>query len=670
MRSLFLIIAAFLLTASSAFAQGVLPNPLGNASNMTVTATGGTTARSTAARAADMINVLDYGADPTGTNDSAPAFRAVMGSNRKVFVPPGTYLFKTTQSPPCCAFDNPAVLVQSYTNFEISGYGATIVVDPTIALSSALHFDSDSNFSVGGLTIQGTRSGLSSGQENVGLTVSSSVNFSVNDIHMTGNFGGGGAGLAGDWMVDGTFNNIRMDSVGQCFDFAYLLHVNIVQVVAYGADSTQSGAEGIKCMSFIQDPLNAATNNTGVTFPSGAVASFTAAIAATTMTVTSPTGTLAVGQKVSGSGVAAGTYITALGSGTGGAGTYTVGVSQSVGSEAMTSVSNTSQGVNVRDSYATNFSTGAYVTAGSGYHFSGNLWYGNPGAGGAKGIGIFISYVASGTFTSVGTPPQNISIDGDKFIANGTGTAGYGVELDSSSIANTDAITGVAIGNSVFNNNTNTGIGSSSASNISGISLGSNVFNGSNQTTSVDANTLSISNNAANFSTITATGTITEANNITHQWKDTGGAAQPILGVSNTNVTFLRPGSAAANITIQEYGGASAMLIQGGNAHSITEYVPSYLGPTKFTTSGCSISATAGSGTGGTYTSGTSGTCTAVITMNGATGMTAANGWNCTAADWTTPADVQAQTATSTTTATIAGTTVTGDVIHFSCRPY
>jgi hypothetical protein len=65
---------------------------------------------------------------------------------------------------------------------------------------------------------------------------------------------------------------------------------------------------------------------------------FTGAIAATTLTVSAFTsGTpLAVGHFIEGAGVTAGTYITALGSGTGGTGTYTVSASQSVGSEAMT----------------------------------------------------------------------------------------------------------------------------------------------------------------------------------------------------------------------------------------------------------------------------------------------------------------------------------------------
>lgn len=62
----------------------------------------------------------------------------------------------------------------------------------------------------------------------------------------------------------------------------------------------------------------------------------TATISGTTMTVTGVTsGTLAVGQTVSGSGVTVGTTITALGSGSGGTGTYTVSNSQTVLSQQI-----------------------------------------------------------------------------------------------------------------------------------------------------------------------------------------------------------------------------------------------------------------------------------------------------------------------------------------------
>ena len=60
---------------------------------------------------------------------------------------------------------------------------------------------------------------------------------------------------------------------------------------------------------------------------------FTGAISGTTLTTSSPTGTIAIGQAVVGASVADGTYITA-GSGT----SWTVSISQTVGSEAMSGI--------------------------------------------------------------------------------------------------------------------------------------------------------------------------------------------------------------------------------------------------------------------------------------------------------------------------------------------
>ena len=62
-------------------------------------------------------------------------------------------------------------------------------------------------------------------------------------------------------------------------------------------------------------------------------ASFTASQATSTLTVSAvASGTIYLGMTVSGTGVTAGTMITAFGTGTGGAGTYTVNTSQLVGS--------------------------------------------------------------------------------------------------------------------------------------------------------------------------------------------------------------------------------------------------------------------------------------------------------------------------------------------------
>lgn len=83
-------------------------------------------------------------------------------------------------------------------------------------------------------------------------------------------------------------------------------------------------------------PCNSSTQT--VSAWSGAAASCTGAIgpASTTLTVTSCTGTLAVGSSVSGTGVTAGTYITAVVGGCTAASSCTVNTSQTVASTTLT----------------------------------------------------------------------------------------------------------------------------------------------------------------------------------------------------------------------------------------------------------------------------------------------------------------------------------------------
>lgn len=77
-----------------------------------------------------------------------------------------------------------------------------------------------------------------------------------------------------------------------------------------------------------------AQNAARETFTAGP--NFTGSISGATLTVSAvASGTLAIGQTLFGSGITAGTTITALGTGTGGTGTYTVSNSQTVASEAM-----------------------------------------------------------------------------------------------------------------------------------------------------------------------------------------------------------------------------------------------------------------------------------------------------------------------------------------------
>jgi hypothetical protein len=70
---------------------------------------------------------------------------------------------------------------------------------------------------------------------------------------------------------------------------------------------------------------------------------FTGSMSGSTLTVSAMTvGSLAVGQTISGTGVASGTTITALGTGTGGVGTYTISLGQIVASTQMTTTNGNS----------------------------------------------------------------------------------------------------------------------------------------------------------------------------------------------------------------------------------------------------------------------------------------------------------------------------------------
>src|SRR6185312_14851614 len=100
---------------------------------------------------------------------------------------------------------------------------------------------------------------------------------------------------------------------------------------------------------------------------------------------------------------------------------------------------------------------------------------------------------------------------------------------------------------------------------------------------------------------------------------------------------------------------------------------------TKFTVAGtgCTPGTTTGGPTAGTVTLAT-GPCTSiVITMNGATGLTAPNGWHCNVEDKTLQAagtwfGEWGESSSTTTTATIAvpAAAAATDVLSFNCSGY
>lgn len=124
--------------------------------------------------------------------------------------------------------------------------------------------------------------------------------------------------------------------VAVCGPYVYALTSNFIGTLV-GQLNTTTGRVGINDNGinvYIVDGSNRYT--WFISSPSSAV--FTGSISGTTLTVTAITnGTIAAGQSLFGVAVTSETVITALGSGTGGIGTYTINLSQTVTSRQMNS---------------------------------------------------------------------------------------------------------------------------------------------------------------------------------------------------------------------------------------------------------------------------------------------------------------------------------------------
>lgn len=160
-------------------------------------------------------------------------------------------------------------------------------------------------------------------------------------------------------------------------------------------------------------------------------------------------------------------------------------------------------------------------------------------------------------------------------------------------------------------------------------------------------------------------GQSTHSFDINPTWNVGSTFAPTALNINVTNTLS----SATARLLALQVGGTNMFLVDVKGFAKGTAFGSS---GTKFTGTGCGISTTVGGASAGTFTV-TSGTCSVVVTINGATGLTATNGWSCFANDRTTAAvGFVEQTADTTTTATfsIPTTVVSGDVINYACTAY
>jgi hypothetical protein len=124
--------------------------------------------------------------------------------------------------------------------------------------------------------------------------------------------------------------------IAVCGSYVYVFTSNLSATVV-GILNSSSGRVGLSDNGINAYIVDGAYRYTWrISSPANAV--FTGSISGTTLTVTAvSSGTITAHQSLTGIGITSETVITALGSGTGGTGTYTVNLSQTVSAETMTS---------------------------------------------------------------------------------------------------------------------------------------------------------------------------------------------------------------------------------------------------------------------------------------------------------------------------------------------
>jgi hypothetical protein len=141
--------------------------------------TGSTTARTLANRFADVVNVKDFGADPTGATPSTTAIQNAVNSGKSVFFPEGTYLI------------NAIIALNSTTGGKLT-FGANAKIKLGAFTSSASAFDINGNYwTIEGAEIDGSTSSTTAGILN-GITIFGDYNVIQNcyihDIDNPGSF--------------------------------------------------------------------------------------------------------------------------------------------------------------------------------------------------------------------------------------------------------------------------------------------------------------------------------------------------------------------------------------------------------------------------------------------------------------------------------------------------
>jgi hypothetical protein len=256
--------------------------------------------------------------------------------------------------------------------------------------------------------------------------------------------------------------------------------------------------------------------------------------------------------------------------------------------------------------------------------------------------GIYVNY---GSGIPTGGNPANVRISGNRV----TNVVQFGIGIQGATASVTD---GVDISDNTVSLSGSGGIVFLGAGGFSHVDIqGNRLFNNGIVGTSVAGQSgIGFSGNVAGISIV---------NNIAYD--NAAGHQKTGLGVTSG---FALTGAVISHNDFT--GNATSALNIVGTISGILDHNRGF--PT-FTVSGSSAATPTGTGDTGQFIAGTTGTSTVTILPYGTAQITAPNGWFCAANDNTTPAAL-VQSASTTSSCTVTGSTTTADVVRLMAVAY
>lgn len=190
-------------------------------------------------------NVIDYGADPTGTNDSTLAFQAAVDANANVYVPSGTYNINGSRIVAIPGAAACGVVIPSNRNIYVSPGAVLFNTNITVGSSAIFGSYNTTDVSITGGIFDGNRVnyiGPPLAQQGHGIDYRGVINGRISNVICKNNRGDGiylGLGLNGIYC-----DNIQIDFV--TMDNNYRNGLSIVTANnVFVSDSTFKNTNGI-----------------------------------------------------------------------------------------------------------------------------------------------------------------------------------------------------------------------------------------------------------------------------------------------------------------------------------------------------------------------------------------------------------------------------------------